>query len=106
MGEQDAEKAAEDAVDQERLMEGEHPHTRYPDDIRHWRQVYSELLAFKHELLDRTRARVEQMTESARLEVEQTDLPVLLAEEARLRRRLEFWTRRNEELDSAASPAG
>ena len=56
--------------------------------------VYSELLAFKQEILRQSSARAAVMIPAARREVESTDLVVLRAEAARLERRLDYWHRR------------
>ena len=44
MGDDQAEEAADKAVDPDRLLEGEDPSTTYLDDATHWVTVYSELL--------------------------------------------------------------
>ena len=51
-GRQEARSAALDAVEPERLLEGEDEHTAYVDDAVHWTKVYAELLDFKQSLLD------------------------------------------------------
>jgi hypothetical protein len=89
-----AEKAADRAVSDERLLPGEDPSSRYPEDATHWITVYSELLAFKQEILRQSTDRAAVMIPAARREVETTDLIVLRAEEARLERRLGFWQQR------------
>lgn len=72
-----AEKAADRAVSDERLLPREDPSSRHPEDATHWIAVYSEPLAFKQEILRQS-----------------TDLIVLCAEAARLERRLGFWQQR------------
>ncbi|MGI8846794.1 MAG: hypothetical protein ACR2GX_00785 [Candidatus Dormibacteria bacterium] len=93
-----AEKAASEAVDPDRLLDGEDPTSTFADDAVHWKRVYQELLDYKIELLATTRQRVEEMERRAAEEVEKTDLRVIGAEAARLRRRLDFWERRADEL--------
>lgn len=99
-GHQEAQDAALDAVEPERLLEGEDEHTEYVDDAFHWTEVYAELLAFKQSLLDLAEQRVAALDDAAESEVRETDLKVLAAEAARFRRRLAFWQRRVEELEA------
>lgn len=84
-------KAADRAVSDERLLPGEDPSSRYPEDATHWISV---LLAFKQEILRQSTDRAAVMIPAAKREVETTDLIVLRAEEARLERRLGFWQQR------------
>jgi hypothetical protein len=87
-------KAAGSAAAGDRLLPGEDPSSGHPEDARHWMAVYSELLAFKQEILRQSSARAAVMISAARREVESTDLMVLRAEAARLEQRLGFWHRR------------
>jgi hypothetical protein len=90
----DARKAALDAVEPERLLEGEDEDTAYLDDAMHWAKVYVELLDFKQSLLAVAEERMTVMHDDAGSEVEETDLKVLKAEAARFARRLDFWQER------------
>jgi hypothetical protein len=99
-GHQEAQDAALDAVEPERLLEGEDEHTEYLDDAVHWTEVYAELLDFKRSLLDLAEQRVAALDDAAESEVRETDLKVLAAEAARFRRRIAFWQRRVEELEA------
>jgi hypothetical protein len=91
------EDAIRNAGDPNRLLPDENPQTLQPEDARHWRNVYGELLRFKEGLLsvaDRGLADLEQ-------ELKVTDsstLALLRAQNNRLRHRLEFWERRHREL--------
>ena len=108
-----ATKAALDSVDTTRLLPGESatsdallpgedPSAGYSDDVEHWINVYSELLAFKRFMLDGATARAAEMvTDNARIEVENTDLRVARAEAERFTRRLSFWRGRKEALRPA-----
>ena len=81
------------------LLPGEDPAAGYGDDVEHWINVYSELLDFKRFMLDGATARAAEMvTDSARTEVENTDLRVARAEAERFTRRLSFWRGRKEAL--------
>ena len=95
---EDPSEAAEDAVDEDRLLDGEDPSTAYQDDAVLWMSVYSELVAFKDDLVARAESHAARMQSAAAREVAATDLPVLCAEAQRMRRRLDFWTRRAAEL--------
>ena len=86
-------------VKADRLLDGEDPATGYVEDAAHWITVYSELLLFKERLVDAAQAGMLQMTDPlARTEATEVDLPVLLAERERLRRRLDFWKEKQREL--------
>jgi len=98
----EARSAALDAVEPERLLEGEDEDTAYVDDAVHWTKVYTELLDFKRSLLTLAEQRVPSMDDDAGLEVKETDLKVLKAEASRFERRLEFWQGRIRELEAGA----
>jgi len=85
--------------DRSRLLRGEDPDTEYADDARHWLAVYRELLGFKHDMLRSIDDRVPQISESAREEVLETDLPLMQAEAARFVDRIAFWEGRLAELE-------
>ena len=97
-GEVEAQDAALDAVEPERLLDGEDEQTTYADDAVHWTKVYRELLEFKHSLLNVAEQSVTSMGDDAGSEVRDTDLKVLKAEAARFERRLAFWQLRTNEL--------
>lgn len=92
------ERVADKAMDPDRLLEGENPSTTHLDDAVHWIQVYEDLLTFKRRLLQSAGEVAPEMEESARDEVGKTDLTILVAEAARLERRLRFWRERADEL--------
>lgn len=95
---QEARDAALDAVEPERLLEGEDEHTAYVDDAVHWTKVYAELLDFKRSLLAVSEHQLKSMRGDAESEVKETDIKVLTAEAARFERRLNFWQERADEL--------
>jgi hypothetical protein len=99
----EARNAALDAVEPDRLLEGEDEDTAYLDDAVHWTNVYTELLDFKRSLLSLAEQRVTTMHDVAGLEVEETDIKVLKAEAARFKRRLDFWQAR---ITALRAPAG
>jgi hypothetical protein len=96
----EAQDAALDAVEPERLLDGENEDTAYVDDAVHWSKVYAELLDFKRKLLDVAERGVTSMEAEAESEVKDTDLKVLKAEAARFERRLAFWTTRADQLST------
>jgi hypothetical protein len=99
-GHQEAREAALDAVQPQRLLEGEDEHTAYIDDAIHWTKVYAELLEFKRSLLGVAEERVPSMDDDASSEVKETDLKVLKAEAVRFEERLAFWQDRVHALGS------
>ena len=95
---QEARDAALDAVEPERLLDGEDEHTAYLEDAVHWAKVYTELLDFKRSLMAVSAHELQSMGDAAESEVKDTDLKVLRAEAARFERRLSFWQERADEL--------
>ena len=98
----DPEEAAAEAVDEDRLLEGEDPSSEYRDDAEHWARVYSELLEYKRQIMDVTRHAVDDMDRRAAREIQATDMQVIATEAQRFTRRLEFWRRRLDELNKSA----
>src|SRR5260221_10983692 len=80
-------EAAEDQVDDTRLLPGEDPAALHPDDALHWVQVYRELTEFKNRAMDRIAIDAVGLVDAARQEIESTDLVVLRAERDRFQRR-------------------
>ena len=93
-GMNEAAEAARRAADVERLLPGEEPDTVYPDDARHWVEVYSELLAVKGELITVTREARRGADPAVQTELSGTDLPIMEHERTRFETRLAFWTGR------------
>jgi hypothetical protein len=87
------------------LLQGENPETQHAADARRWIAIYSQLLQFNEELLERLHQGVGGDAGQRGLEV---DDRIAEWELTRLRERLEFWQRRHRELagvdvDEAAS---
>jgi hypothetical protein len=100
-----AHRAADKAVDPDRLLPHEDPKTVYPEDARSWIDVYGELLAYKTRLLELTRSTLQEMdVETARSEVIKTDETVIEAENKRFEERLAFWRGRLAELEADSQP--
>jgi hypothetical protein len=100
------EPMTEVAGDPGRLLHGEDPGTEFADDARHWIAVYKELLGFKHDMLANLRERTGTLSEEARGEVLDTDIPVMEAEAERFRIRIAFWERRRDELSGGNGSSG
>ena len=98
---EEIEAAAQKAGDPDRLMKGEDPETSFLEDARHWRDVYQELLNFKHDLIELTENRVEDLSETAADEIVETDASILDAERHRLEHRYEFWQARCRALEAS-----
>lgn len=82
------------------FLPGENPTAGDREDVEHWINVYSELLDFKRFMLDGASARVREMvTDTAKIEIETTDLTIVRAEAERLARRLAFWRSRLDALE-------
>jgi DNA-binding response OmpR family regulator len=79
------------------LIDGEDPGTMRASDARRWIEIYSRLIEFKDELLDRVRAKTGDGSRGNQGEL-QADEQVVLIEMGRLRGRLAFWQRRHSEL--------
>ena len=91
-------KAAEEQVDDGRLLPGENPTATHPDDAFHWAQVYRELCEFKNRAMDRMVVEAVGLGDVARQEIESTDLVVLKAERDRFQRRADYWRDRYRKL--------
>lgn len=98
MADEQKDEAAEKAVDDDRLLEGENLETTYLEDATHWVTVYSELLAVKRDLVSVSEGRLPDLPKEARQEIATTDLVVLDAEMKRFSERLSFWRERCVEL--------
>lgn len=94
-----AREAALKAGDPDRLLPGEDPESTYLDDARHWIEVYRELLAYKERLLAVADEMLDRPPEEpAGQEIAETDLVLMTAERARFADRLDYWSRRSDEL--------
>lgn len=91
------EQALEIISDPDRLLPGEEPRSKHPDDARHWTSVYAELLQFKDQLVAAARRAGGGLRQSGRHELGQ-DMKLLVAERSRLRKRHRFWSRRLQDL--------
>jgi hypothetical protein len=95
----DADEAAERAVDQTALLDGEDPASKHPEDVLHWINAYSELIHFKEGLLNKSHNEIAEMENpNARREADAVDVTILGAELDRYQKRLRFWKQRREDL--------
>jgi hypothetical protein len=60
----------------------------------YWRQIYTEILAMEESVLVRIRELMVAQSDQARREVELTNIPVVVAQAERFRRRLGYWEER------------
>ncbi len=64
----------------------------------YWTQIYAEILAMEEAVLDRIRQLMRGQSPEARHEVELTNVPVVVAQAERFRRRHGYWEARAREL--------
>jgi len=65
----------------------------------YWRQIYTEILAMEEKVLARIRELMKKESPESRREVEATNVPVVVAQAERFRRRLGYWQARVLQLD-------
>ena len=78
------------------LIDGEDPSTMRPGDARRWIEIYTRLIEFKDELLQRMH--LQHPSGNGAAGPLAADEQVVLGEVARLRERLRFWQQRHAEL--------
>jgi hypothetical protein len=87
--------AAERGGDWAQRMDGEGlPGDASLEQAIYWRQVYTEILAMEEKVLERIRQLMKTQSETARREVELTNVPVVVAQAERFRQRLGYWDAR------------
>ena len=91
--------AAERGGDWAQRMDGEGvPGDASLEQAVYWRQVYSEILEMEEKVLARIRQLMLTQSDTARREVELTNVPVVVAQAERFRQRLGYWEERVEAL--------
>jgi hypothetical protein len=91
--------AAERGGDWTKRMEGEGvPGDSNLEQAVYWSQVYTEILAMEEKVLARIRELMQTQSDTARREVELTNVPVVVAQAERFRQRLGYWSERVETL--------
>ena len=93
--------AAERGGDWSKRMDGE----GIPDDATmaqavYWKQTYTEILAMEEKVLSRIHQLMTTQSDTARREVELTNVPVVVAQAERFRQRLGYWDDRVQHLKS------
>ena len=74
-------------------MEGEaDPATATLEQALFWQKIYTEILDMEESVLQRIHQLMGDQSPRARREVELTNVPVVVAQAARFRARLGFWT--------------
>jgi hypothetical protein len=68
----------------------------------YWRQIYTEILAMEEQVLARIRQLMTTQSVVGRREVELTNVPVVVAQAERFRRRLGYWQARVAKLNGKA----
>jgi hypothetical protein len=100
-----AAEAAWEGADLERPISGEDPKSTSLSEARRWVAVYRHLVKLEQELFDMLAKMIPTMPREAQREAEQTNLPVLASQVERFRHRLDFWTKREEELQQPPTSA-
>ena len=91
--------AAERGGDWSKRMDGEGvPGDANLEQAAYWSEVYTEILAMEEKVLARIRELMLTQSETARREVELTNVPVVVAQAERFRQRLGYWDARVEAL--------
>jgi len=70
----------------------------------YWRQIYTAILGMEEKVLNRIRQLMSKQSAEARREVELTNVPVVVAQVEKFRRRLGYWEARVHELNGAVPP--
>jgi hypothetical protein len=91
--------AAERGGDWTKRMDGEVvPGDANLEQAVYWSQVYTEILSMEEKVLARIRELMVTQSDTARREVELTNVPVVVAQAERFRQRLGYWSERVETL--------
>ena len=81
-------------------MEGEaNPSTSSIEEATFWRSIYRDLWEMEEKVLSRVKELMATQSETARREVQLTNIPVIEAQAARFRDRLGYWETRLRELE-------
>jgi hypothetical protein len=93
--------AAERGGDWTKRMEGEGvPGDATIEQALYWKQTYTEILAMEEKVLARIHQLMATQSDTARHEVELTNVPVVVAQAERFRQRLGYWDDRVKHLRS------
>jgi hypothetical protein len=93
--------AAERGGDWTKRMNGEGvPGDATMEQALYWKKTYTEILAMEEKVLARIHQLMATQSDTARREVELTNVPVVVAQAERFRQRLGYWDDRVEQLRS------
>jgi len=96
--------AAERGGDWSQRMDGEGiPADASMEQAEYWKQIYTEILVMEEKVLARIRQLMETQSETAKREVELTNVPVVVAQAERFRQRLGYWDARVLDLKARAA---
>ena len=87
-------------------LTGEDPATRDIERARRWAEVYSRLIEFKRELLERTYRFTEESESEVARAMKETDIILLEAQLSRFEQRRDYWILRATELSGGRRVAG
>ena len=96
---EEAAGAAWEGADLERPISGEDPNSESLAEARRWTAVYRHLVKLEQELFDLLAKVIPTMPKEAQREAEETNLPVLASQVERFRHRLDYWVKRQHELE-------
>ena len=96
---EEAAGAAWEGADLERPISGENPESESLAEALRWTADYRHLVKLEQELFDLLAKVIPTMPREAQHEAEETNLPVLASQVERFRHRLDYWVRRQEELE-------
>ena len=88
-----------EGADLERTILGEDPDSNSLATARHWIAVYSHLVELEQELAELLARMIPQMPTEAQKEAQDTNLPVIFSQIERFRHRLDFWTKKKNDLE-------
>jgi hypothetical protein len=101
---EEAAGAAWEGADLERPISGEDPESRSLAEARRWTAVYRHLVRLEQELFDMLARMIPTMPQEAQREAEATNLPVIASQVERFRHRLDYWVKREQELQNPTKP--
>jgi hypothetical protein len=103
---EEAAGAAWEGADLQRPITGENPNSESIVEARRWITVYRHLVGLEQELFDMLARMMPTMPREAQREAETTNLPVLASQLERFRHRLDYWVKRERELQKPPASGG
>lgn len=96
---EEAAGAAWQGADLERPISGENPESESLEEARRWVRAYGHLVTLEQALFDLLAKMIPGMPGDAQREAELTNLPVIASQVERFRHRLDYWVKRERELE-------